>query len=549
MKYTHILATLMCSLFLGLFEKLIAMEGQNQDEPRQEESEDKTAINLGKKLLDALERKNKEEALSILALGPDITITNQDGFQSIHLAAQNGFADIIAVLVERGASVDAVANNQNQDRPIFLAARGCYCDALAFLLAHGADVNAEAGIPTKDDNGRMIDPYTVISFACSRVLKTLKYAEEAALMKKMLKVLHKNGSSFDEMSFGICITRIVGTASDLFSKSDPQRLMHMHNFLSSFLKSLQLFSNNLRIGILDVLSLFYKIQFTYFGVPTHEKLALLFCFLSHNLLSILPSRKNISKFWITVQNPENSNEPLVVEILLGWITDLALFDLSATFVSRPETPWFLDTMHSKLMLELAASRGSPSTLQKIVANSATPVNQEMFSSAFLCATGSNRPENAQWLLANADMRHNRELWLNTLEEGLHLAVQQANVDLVGLILQVALWCTVDIELSVKDLGRKLYNSERQRPNGDHRRIRVLLRDYLVERLRMQHLNEIILENQQIQEPQETETTLVGAFPHPRQFSELPQEIRDLIHQFTGLPRDLAPHSPMDSKSF
>ncbi len=547
MKYAHFLAIIICTLGLLLPSELIAMEGQSQDEPRQEENieslEDLSPADLGKKLLNALEKKNKEEALRILKLNPDITMTNQQGFQSIHLAASNGWTDIVAMLFQRGASVNAPTDNEGAFRPIFLAVREGHLDTLAFLLANGADVTAQAYVFGQSKAQLLNVMGHVVHFACIRTLSTRPYqgADEILPgMKKMLKLLFKYGASFDEPNFNFSLLSILQVAKKIVSIYNPLKTINMYNFLSSCLENIQPFSN-FRADFNRVLSGFHGTVTTANLFPNnHHKFILLSCFLSHGLLAITSDSVG-SDFNIEVLDyVDHRSIPEPSDIALWWTDSFELSKIKVRKAIPPNSPWLLDKMNCKLLLELAASRGTTDIMEEIVKNSTAPVTQEMFAAALICAAGSGRAENVRWLLGNASVSDNRQLWLAALAEGLYLAVLREQVPEVKLILDFAL--EHDIELDVRELGRMLHGREIQEErageqrNENYRLMRRSLSDYFRRRLNISHL--ILRGAPNETEALAVETTSVGAVPHPAYIAQLPAEIRVQIHELARLGRGL-----------
>ncbi|MDQ1711834.1 MAG: uncharacterized protein QOE45_1284 [Frankiaceae bacterium] len=65
-----------------------------------------------------------------------------DGFTPLHLAAFFRHPDAAALLVDRGADVNAVAANDSRVRPLHSAAAGGDLATLRMLVGAGADVNA-----------------------------------------------------------------------------------------------------------------------------------------------------------------------------------------------------------------------------------------------------------------------------------------------------------------------------------------------------------------------------------------------------------------------
>jgi len=65
-----------------------------------------------------------------------------DGFTALHLAAFFNRPDVAALLIARGADVNAIARNPMQVRPLHSAATMRASAVVTALLAHGADPNA-----------------------------------------------------------------------------------------------------------------------------------------------------------------------------------------------------------------------------------------------------------------------------------------------------------------------------------------------------------------------------------------------------------------------
>jgi len=72
----------------------------------------------------------------------EVKAFSADGFTALHLAAFFNRPDVAALLIERGAGVDAVARNSMRVRPLHSAATMRASAVVAALLAHGADPNA-----------------------------------------------------------------------------------------------------------------------------------------------------------------------------------------------------------------------------------------------------------------------------------------------------------------------------------------------------------------------------------------------------------------------
>jgi uncharacterized protein len=67
---------------------------------------------------------------------------SKDGFTALHFACFFGPPQVVHLLLENGAAVDAVAANPMQVMPLHSAASARNLDAARLLLEHGAPVNA-----------------------------------------------------------------------------------------------------------------------------------------------------------------------------------------------------------------------------------------------------------------------------------------------------------------------------------------------------------------------------------------------------------------------
>ncbi len=538
MKRTHFLFILISSLGFALPSKLIAMEGQEPDEPRKEEFADENSpTNLGKKLLDALEEKNKEEALRILQLNPDVTLPNDQGLQSIHLATLNGWTDVIDLLLKKGASLDAVARNLTDDRPIFLAAGAGDLETLSFLLLRGADVNTACLLRVRGDEPNTVKsvPINIMGHAaiCAalKAFKSMSYYLEAKCLKSILKLLFKHGASFDEPSFWQSIRCVLMASRSITTENTAVKFIKMYTFLSSFLESMRPYVN-FQLSVNDIMSIFMdkeRVNTNKF-YPYPDIFMLLSCFSTHNLLAKPHSIPNMSRINSAVNTGDVTNS---LRISLSWEND-TLTEIK--FDSNPA--WLLDERHCKMLLDWTASQGTVDLMTEIIKNSSIKVTQEMFASAFLCAAGSGRSENVQRLLENANITDYTNLWFNALNDGLYSAALREHHNVVKLILEFVI--THDIPIDVRELGRMLYAMERRRlenglqPNLNHRAIRGSLYEYTLRRHRISRS----LLNGQPDEAQETETTLTGAVLRPTSFTQLPAEMRLIIHGYAGLGNSL-----------
>ncbi len=91
--------------------------------------------------------EHPEEIQRLLALGADINIQNYKGKTGLHCAAKAGFLNVINLLIENGATVDAA--DDTGETPLFEAIRSTIksgekqCAALEALLIKGANPNVK----------------------------------------------------------------------------------------------------------------------------------------------------------------------------------------------------------------------------------------------------------------------------------------------------------------------------------------------------------------------------------------------------------------------
>ena len=94
-------------------------------------------------------REHPEEILRLLELGADINVRNYKGKTGLHYAAKAGFLNVINLLIEKGAALDATDNNG--ETPLFDAIRSTIKDgekqraAIEALLVKGANPNFKNG--------------------------------------------------------------------------------------------------------------------------------------------------------------------------------------------------------------------------------------------------------------------------------------------------------------------------------------------------------------------------------------------------------------------
>jgi ankyrin repeat protein len=98
-----------------------------------------------------IEDKAGENAMMMAALNGDIAIVqlliakdaevNKKGWAPLHYAAANGHDDIVKLLLDHSAYVDA--GSPNGTTPLMMAARGGHVSTVKLLLDNGADLNVK----------------------------------------------------------------------------------------------------------------------------------------------------------------------------------------------------------------------------------------------------------------------------------------------------------------------------------------------------------------------------------------------------------------------
>ena len=76
----------------------------------------------------------------LLDQGIDPNVCEVGGGTSLYLAAKNGHAEVVSLLLSRKADV-AVFGDQNKRSPLFIAAKGGHVEIVLLLLQYGSDIN------------------------------------------------------------------------------------------------------------------------------------------------------------------------------------------------------------------------------------------------------------------------------------------------------------------------------------------------------------------------------------------------------------------------
>lgn len=98
-------------------------------------------------LMVAAFKGNRDAVVALLDKGAE---PNRPGWTALHYAASVGNLDIIRLLLEKSAYIDAEAPNKTT--PLMMAARGGHADAMKLLLEEGADASLrnDLGMTAKD---------------------------------------------------------------------------------------------------------------------------------------------------------------------------------------------------------------------------------------------------------------------------------------------------------------------------------------------------------------------------------------------------------------
>lgn len=107
-------------------------------------------MNPGRHMAQAAMNGDAETVRALLAEAPDLVeISTSEGWTPLHLAARQGHAAVVDLLLRSGANVNALAGNSQAITPLLGAIIGVPGEVdvdqrravVVHLLAHGADVN------------------------------------------------------------------------------------------------------------------------------------------------------------------------------------------------------------------------------------------------------------------------------------------------------------------------------------------------------------------------------------------------------------------------
>ena len=137
-KIKNLLALgLVCSIFLtGSSFSDLKCEGEVEETEAVEIDSDEE---LGIELLKATNRGDLEEVEKLLDSGVPVNFKNKDDETALHFAAQEGFLDIVGLLIKKGANINAL--DYAKETPLFRSVCWNNYKMTWFLLRNGADVS------------------------------------------------------------------------------------------------------------------------------------------------------------------------------------------------------------------------------------------------------------------------------------------------------------------------------------------------------------------------------------------------------------------------
>ena len=115
-----------------------APASERREEPRPEVSKEE-ASRLSKEFLDALDKKQREEARKLLRAGADPNASFEEGDSALSIAALHGWQDIATLLLQWGADPHTV--NAHGHTALWCAARSGNVALVGILIDQDVDVN------------------------------------------------------------------------------------------------------------------------------------------------------------------------------------------------------------------------------------------------------------------------------------------------------------------------------------------------------------------------------------------------------------------------
>jgi len=154
MKPPSVLAPLVKILLAAFIMTLIAGCGNRQESARKE------LVKLGKNFntdgfIESVGDGDKQAVTLFLEAGFDANTPAENGITALHIAAMKGNADIVKMLLDKGANPNAavISGSEKGSTPLMVAVAGGYLETTKLLVDKGADVNA------KDANDLVVMDY------------------------------------------------------------------------------------------------------------------------------------------------------------------------------------------------------------------------------------------------------------------------------------------------------------------------------------------------------------------------------------------------------
>ena len=106
-----------------------------------------------KALTESYDFGNISRSRRLIKAGADVNVINKYGVTPMFIASQNGYLEIVDLLLEAGADVNT-AHKESGLTPLWIAAQQGHSEIIRRLLKAGADVNATQKASGNRPSGR-----------------------------------------------------------------------------------------------------------------------------------------------------------------------------------------------------------------------------------------------------------------------------------------------------------------------------------------------------------------------------------------------------------